>query len=51
MLATIRFGTYKATVLSVVLKKSETFSLAGMEELRLRVFGNTVLKRIFGLRN
>jgi hypothetical protein len=39
---------YKTIVLSVVLCGCETWSLTLKEEHRLRVFGNSVLKRIFG---
>jgi hypothetical protein len=38
----------KAIILSVVLYGCETWSLALREELRLRVFENRVLRRVFG---
>jgi hypothetical protein len=39
---------YKTIILPVVLYGCETWSLTLMEEHRLRVFENRVLKRIFG---
>jgi hypothetical protein len=39
---------YKTIILSVVLYGCETWSLTLREEHRLRVFGNRVLRRIFG---
>jgi hypothetical protein len=39
---------YIAIILSVVLYGYETWSLTLREERRLRVFGNRVLRRIFG---
>ena len=39
---------YIAIILSVVLYGYETWSLTLKEERRLRVFGNRVLRRIFG---
>jgi hypothetical protein len=38
----------KTIILPVVLYKCETWSLTLREEHRLRVFGNRVLRRIFG---
>jgi hypothetical protein len=45
----IKIKTYKTTILSVVLYGCETLTV--MEEYRLRVFENRVLRRMFGLRN
>ena len=39
---------YRTTILSVVLYGCETWSLTLREESRLRVFENTVMRRIFG---
>jgi len=39
---------YRTIILPVVLYGCETWSLALMEERRLRVFENRVLRRIFG---
>jgi hypothetical protein len=39
---------YKTIILPVVLYGCETWSLTLREERRLRVFGNRVLRRIFG---
>jgi hypothetical protein len=39
---------YKIVILPVVLYECETWSLTLREEHRLRVFENTVLRRIFG---
>jgi hypothetical protein len=39
---------YKTIILPVVLCGCETWSLTLREELRLKVFGNRVLRRIFG---
>jgi hypothetical protein len=39
---------YKTIILPVVLYGCETWSLTLREEHRLRVFGNRVLRRIFG---
>jgi hypothetical protein len=39
---------YRTVILSVVLYGCETWSLTLREESRLRVFGNRVLRRIFG---
>jgi hypothetical protein len=41
---------YKTIILSVVLYGCEIWSLTLREEHRLRVFGNRVLRRIFGPR-
>ena len=40
--------TYRTIILPVVLCGCETWSLTLREELRLRVFENSVLRRIFG---
>jgi hypothetical protein len=39
---------YRIIILSVILYGCETWSLTLREELRLRVFENRVLRRIFG---
>jgi hypothetical protein len=39
---------YKTIILSVVLYECETWSLTLKDELRLRVFENRVLRKIFG---
>ena len=39
---------YRIVILCVVLYGCETWSLTLQEERRLRVFGNRVLRRIFG---
>jgi hypothetical protein len=44
----IRVRIYKSIILPVVLYGCETWSLTLREEQRLRVFGNRVLRRIFG---
>jgi len=50
-LSAIRTGRiYIKTILSVVLYGCETRSLTLIEEHRLRVFENRVLRRIFGLK-
>jgi hypothetical protein len=41
---------YKTVILQVVLYGCETWSVTLMEEHRLRVFENRVLRRIFGLK-
>ena len=41
---------YKAIILPVILYGCETWSFILKEELRLRVFENRVLRRIFGLK-
>ena len=45
-MATIKIN--KTIILPVVLYGCETWSLALSEECRLRVFGNRILRRIFG---
>ena len=44
----LKFKIYRTIILPVVLYGCETWSLTLREEHRLRVFENTVLKRIFG---
>jgi hypothetical protein len=44
----LKIRTYKTIVLPVVLYWSETSFLTFREEHRLRVFGNRVLRRVFG---
>ena len=44
----LKIKIYRSTVLSVVLYGCETWSLTLREELRLRVFENRVLRRIYG---
>jgi hypothetical protein len=44
----LKIRIYKMIILSVVLYGCETWSLTLGEEHRLRVFGNRVLRRIFG---
>jgi hypothetical protein len=44
----IKVKIYKTIILPVVLYGCETWSVALMEEHRLRVFENRVLRRIFG---
>jgi hypothetical protein len=44
----VKIKIYKTIILPVVLYGCETLSLTLMEEHRLRVFGNRVLRRIFG---
>jgi hypothetical protein len=44
----IKVRTFKTMILPVVVYGCETSSLALMEEHRLSVFENTVLRRIFG---
>jgi hypothetical protein len=44
----LKIKIYKTIILAVVLYGHETWSLTLREEHRLRVFGNRVLKRIFG---
>jgi hypothetical protein len=46
----IKFKKYKNIILLVVLHGCETWSLILREEHRLRVFENTVVRRIFGRR-
>ena len=49
-LLTIRTKIYRTTILPVVLYGCATWSLTMMEERRLRVFENSVLRRIYGPR-
>jgi hypothetical protein len=44
----IKLRIYRIIVLPVVLYGCETWSLTLREEHRLRLFGNTVLRKIFG---
>jgi hypothetical protein len=44
----VQVKIYKTIILPVVLYGCETWSLTLREEHRLRVFGNRVLRRIFG---
>jgi hypothetical protein len=44
----VKIKIYKNIILPVVLCESETWSLTLREEHRLRVFGNRMLRRIFG---
>jgi hypothetical protein len=44
----IEIKTYRTTIWSVLLNGCETWSFTFMEEHRLRVFQNTVLRKIFG---
>jgi hypothetical protein len=44
----LKIGIYKTIILPVVLYECETWSLTLREELRLGVFENKVLRRIFG---
>ena len=44
----LKVNTYKTIILPVVLYGCETWSLTLREEHRLRVFGNKVLRKIFG---
>jgi hypothetical protein len=44
----VKFRTYKIIMLPVVLYGCETLSLTLLEEHRLRVLENRVLRRIFG---
>jgi hypothetical protein len=46
----VKIGIYKTIILPVVLCGCETWSLTLKEEHRLRVFENSVLRRIFGLK-
>jgi hypothetical protein len=43
----VKIKTYRTIILPVVLYGCETWSLTLREECRLRVFGNSVLRRIF----
>jgi hypothetical protein len=44
----LKIRIYRTIILPVILYECETWSLALREELRLRVFENRVLRRIFG---
>jgi hypothetical protein len=44
----VKVKIYKTKLLPVILYECETWSLTLMEEHRLRVFENRVLRRIFG---
>jgi hypothetical protein len=44
----LKIRIYKAIILPVILYGCETYSLTLREKLRLRVFENRVLRRIFG---
>ena len=44
----INFKIYRTIILPVVLYGCETWSLIVREEIRLRVFENRVLRRVFG---
>jgi hypothetical protein len=46
----LKIKIYKTVILPVVLYECETWSLTLRAEHRLRVFENTVLRRIFGLK-
>jgi hypothetical protein len=46
----VKIRIYKTIILPVVLYGCETWSLTLREEQRLRVFGNRVLRRTFGLK-
>ena len=46
----IKIKIYRTVILAVVLYGCETWSLTLMDECRLRVFENMVLRRIFGLK-
>jgi hypothetical protein len=46
----LKIRIYKTTVLPVGLYRRETWSLTLSEERKQRVFGNRVLRRIFGLK-
>jgi hypothetical protein len=46
----LKIKIYRTIILPVVLYGCETWSLASREELRLRVFENRVLRRVFGPR-
>jgi hypothetical protein len=47
-LKNLKIGIYKTIILPVVLYGCETWSLTVGEEYRLKVFGNLVLRTIFG---
>jgi len=44
----LKIKIYRTIILPVVLYRCETWSLTLREERRLRVFGNRVLRRLFG---
>ena len=44
----LKIKIYRTTILPIVLYGCETWSLTLREERRLRVFGNRVLRRVFG---
>ena len=44
----LKINIYKTIILRVVLYGCETWSLTLREECRLRVFENSILRRIFG---
>jgi len=44
----LKIKIYRTTVLPIILYGCETWLLILKEERRLRVFGNRVLRRIFG---
>ena len=46
----LKIEIYRTVTLPVVLHGCETWSLTLREELRLRVFENRVLRRVFGTR-
>ena len=46
----LKIKIYRTIILSVVLYGCVTWSLTLREELRLRVFENRVLRRVFGLK-
>jgi hypothetical protein len=46
----LKFKIYRTIILSVVLYGCEAWSLTLREERRLRVFENSVLRRVFGPR-
>jgi hypothetical protein len=48
---TLKIKIHETIILPVVLYGSETWSLAPSEEHSLRVFGGTVLRRLFGLQS
>ena len=47
-LTSLKITIYRTIILPVVLYGCETWSLTLMEERRLRVFENRVLRRVFG---
>jgi hypothetical protein len=50
LLKNLKIRIYKTIILPVILYGCETWSLTLREEHRLGVFGNRVLRRIFGLK-